>query len=1440
MDIPSARELLDRFTYYDYAVFIGMLSISGAIGVFCAFHGGAQNTIRQLLTGNRALPVVPVGTSLMASFISAAYILGSASEVYRNGTMYAMMFLSYAITIPVTAHLYMPVFYNLNVITAYEYLELRFNRQVRMITVALYTIEMTIYIAISLYAPALALSQLTGMTLWSAVAAIGIVCTVYTSIGGIKAVVYTDTFQTVVTVVALAVVVLIGYSEMGGFFRVWEIARNGSRIEFDNINLDPTIRHTIWGLSLGGFFTSAASYATSQMMVLRYLTVPSLRDAKIVIWLNFPFLCVVLFLSCLAGLMVYARYATCDPIEIGQVNSNDQLLPYFVMDVLGKMTGVPGLFVAGIFAASLSSISSGVNALASVFYVDVIALIKEDIPDKIGARIINGLGVFFGLLSIGLVALASQMGNVLSASLSINSGIGGPLLGVFTLGIFVPSANSKGALSGLLVSLALSLWMSLGSFLEGTEASTTALVSVDGCLQYFQNFTSVRPASSVAHTAHVLTGVLNLYKLSYLWYSMIAFFFVFIVGVPVSHITGPTRPETLNPELLTPWVDTVLWFLPEEVRKFLRSDVGSKYVPDITSPSANSKTSSFTKEVLGVDFLRKESLSPVSPVLDASYIRNVTDISFPVPPPMRKLSYHPGIVTKLTTVISNKENDEVDVVAFVCFERSAEGSSTCMAPQEVVEFVEVVANADGGSAHLAARFTEWDYMVFAGMLCISAAIGLYYACSGSKQATTAEFLMGNRNMQVIPVALSILASFMSAITLLGTAAEMYNYGTQYIFILFAYCLVIPAAAYLYMPVFYELHLTSTYEYLELRFHHSLRALGCLIFAFQMLIYMAIVLYAPSLALSQVTGISVWTSVLSIGIICTFYTSIGGIKAVIWTDVFQILLMFGSMLTVTIKGSLELGGFNYVIEKARDGNRLEFFNFSFDPTVRHTVWGLIIGCYFTWQFVYGVSQAMVQRYLTLPSLGKAKLAIWLNLPGLSFLMLICSMSGLVIYAKYSACDPKLTKRITSDDQLLPLYVMEILGGYPGIPGLFVAGIFSGALSTVSSGVNSLAAVALEDVVKRYINPGITDAVATTLSKGLALCLGLISILMVIVAQSLGGVLQAALSIFGMIGGPLLGVFTLGLFFPCANSFGAMTGLLGSLAFSMWIGFGAFITKPLIPRAPISVLGCIDEYLNVTNTTMFSMPKQPDYSKNEDTFILYRLSYVWFSMIGCWLVVFIGLLMSFITGCTKPSAVDPRTVHPIYNYMCRKLLPSRLHEKFLTKPTEQYLTEHLVALARSPAHQGKDNFAYLATTEGEKGPFFDSIRAPSFESLAAKSSAETVAGAQLKSSDTQAAKAPSEDVGRTEPNTFESLPGTSSAEGLAASQPKTIASQPDVTPGLGVARAEPKSVESLVGTSSSEQPKLEQKLEPRDPATIKASEAGTAIPNAELAEAPKEVT
>ncbi|XP_076328094.1 sodium-coupled monocarboxylate transporter 2-like [Tachypleus tridentatus] len=620
------------------------------------------------------------------------------------------------------------------------------------------------------------------------------------------------------------------------------------------------------------------------------------------------------------------------------------------------------------------------------------------------------------------------------------------------------------------------------------------------------------------------------------------------------------------------------------------------------------------------------------------------------------------------------------------------------------------------------RFGWPDYLVFVAMLAVSAAIGIYYAFSGNKQSTTKECLMGDRSMSVFPVSMSVLASFISAITLLGTPAEMYLYGTQYWMICVSFCFVIPAAAHLYMPIFYNLGITSAYEYLERRFHRAIRTLASTFFSIQMMLYMAVVLYAPALALAQVTGLNVWLSVLSIGCVCTFYTSIGGIKAVVWTDLFQVIVMFISVLVIVIKGSLDEGGIEYVWKKSEEGQRIEFFNFSFDPTVRHTVWSLGIGGSFTWLAVYGVNQAMVQRYLTIPNLKGAQKTIWFNLPGLVVLVVVTGLAGLVVYTKYHDCDPITLKLVSAPDQLFPLYVMDVLGSLPGFPGIFVAGVFSGALSTVSSGVNSLAAVTLEDLIKTYIKHDLSEVWATRLIKILALVYGAITIVLVVVARKLGNVLQAALSIRGMIGGPLLGLFTLGMFFPWSNSKGAGGGLLCGLAISFCIGFGAFFNQPVIPTAPVSVDGCLGNYTLLSTVA-------PEVH-NAEIFPLFRISYMWYSTIGALTVITFGLIISFVTGPNKPEDIDPKLICPVFDILCcclpakiRRKLRFRVGQNVAILPRDLSLATNMTRDESEASFQkdknGVINISYVPSSVDMSGIIMKSSKEDSTESTKSKS-------------------------------------------------------------------------------------------------------------------------
>jgi len=525
-------------------------------------------------------------------------------------------------------------------------------------------------------------------------------------------------------------------------------------------------------------------------------------------------------------------------------------------------------------------------------------------------------------------------------------------------------------------------------------------------------------------------------------------------------------------------------------------------------------------------------------------------------------------------------------------------------------------------------FTLPDYLVLAAVLLCSSLIGLYYRFSGGKQKTQREYLLADGGSSIIPVAFSLMASFMSAITLLGVTQENYTYGTQFVMINISYVISTPIAAYVFLPVFYGLQSLSVYRYLEKRFGYLTRLLASLAFTLQMVLYMGIVLYAPSLALSAVTGLHFQGAVIAIGLVCTFYSTLGGMKAVLMTDLFQSLLMFAAVFSVIICSWVEAGSLWPILETADSRGRIQFFETSVDPTVRHTVWSQVFGGCFIYCSLYAVNQAQVQRLLTLPSLRSAQAALWLQVPILIVLSLSTSLAGLCIFYQYRDCDPLASGtflafcfmiiwiyagKIRSPDQLLPLYIVDRMSEMPGLPGLAVAGIFSGSLSTVSSAINSLAAVTLEDYIRPLVD--ISDTNTTFLLKILALVFGVLCIGLAFLADILGtGVLQASLTIFGVVGGPLLGLFTLGILCRRVEQKGAVLGFLFGLAFISWIGFGG--PKPPSPKLPVSVANC---------SAPITLPENHPGGDTE-YFYLYRISYAWTCCLGFLATVLIGNLVS----------------------------------------------------------------------------------------------------------------------------------------------------------------------------------------------------------------------
>ncbi|KAL5016160.1 hypothetical protein ScPMuIL_005749 [Solemya velum] len=565
----------------------------------------------------------------------------------------------------------------------------------------------------------------------------------------------------------------------------------------------------------------------------------------------------------------------------------------------------------------------------------------------------------------------------------------------------------------------------------------------------------------------------------------------------------------------------------------------------------------------------------------------------------------------------------------------------------------------------------YDYAVFGVTLAASIVVGIYYGCCGKRQLTLDEYLLGNRKLPCLPVAISLLVTFQSGISLLGTPVEIYYFGTQITMGVIGLAIGYFLVALLVVPVFHPLKLTSSYEYLELRYgSRTVRRMGVCMGILFTVLYMAIALFVPALTLEAVSGIPKWLSVAVIGAVATFYTMLGGMKAVVWTDVLQFVVMVTGIVTLLVMGTASVGGLNEVWRIADQGTRIQFFNLDPDPTTRQTLWTMAIGTISHWMAL-GVSQSGVQRICSTSSITEAKTAVLFNIPVAVLYELMTGLLGLVIYGYYSLmqCDPEKSGSISSQNQLVPYFVMDQLGSLPGLPGLFLSSIFSATLSTLSSGLSAIAAVIWEDIIGPRCG-NINSLAAPTITKLIVGLGGAVIIGLAFVAMQLEGTItQITHSVLAASSGPLLGVYLLGLTFPWASSTGAIVGCLLSFILSAVMSVGSNLyPMPYQSSPPVPILGCA-EYENSTtlpvstsgfieqfnSTHSFQIngatvltdaaSDNTTFSNQSDVPEFFCVSFLWYHLIGVLCTYLLGVLVTVVSGGCKQTPADPELVIPL---------------------------------------------------------------------------------------------------------------------------------------------------------------------------------------------------
>lgn len=433
------------FSPLDYSLFVIYIVAAVALGMW--FVRGRQS-VRDYFLAGQTMGWFVVAVSVIASLFSGISYLGAPTEVFNNDMTYSVTLLSFFIATPIVTIVFLPFFYRLKLYSAYEYLERRFDLQVRTWSSAMFIIRVVFYLALAMYAPALAIAEVTGLPLWFSILGIGALTTLYTALGGMKAVVWTDVMQFFVLVGGQVLVAWVAISRIpGGFGGTMQIAGEAGKLNWANFDWDLTIRVTFWGALLGGLFNNMVQMATDQISVQRYLTARSLPEASKSLWFKLIITLPIVMVFYLMGAILFAFYESHPQLLPTHLEQADRIMPYFVVNELPS--GMPGLLIAAIFAATMSTVSSGISALTTASVMDFYkrSMVAQATPEHM-LRLSRRLAAFYGALSMAAAFLMPYLGTLVEATNRIMGMLGGPLLGVFLLGMLNRRATAQGTLLG--------------------------------------------------------------------------------------------------------------------------------------------------------------------------------------------------------------------------------------------------------------------------------------------------------------------------------------------------------------------------------------------------------------------------------------------------------------------------------------------------------------------------------------------------------------------------------------------------------------------------------------------------------------------------------------------------------------------------------------------------------------------------------------------------------------------------------------------------------------------------------------------------------------------------------------------------------------------------------------------------------------------------------
>ena len=457
----------------DIAVIVAYLATMSLIGLY---FSKSQKSREDFFLGGRGMHWILVGGSL--SLFSTISFMAIPGEMIRYGLGYFVVYPFVPLVVPIINRIVLPVLMRLKITSAYDYLAQRFDVRVSKISEYVFAVKTLIWMGAIIYTASLAVSEVTGINIFLIITVIGIVTTFYTSAGGLRSVIWTDFIQTALfTGCALVIPIYVAYAIGSGPLGWWESFSQAGRTEIILFSTDPTVRVTTVGKMASVMFYFICTSTSDQMIVQRYLSTPSLREARRSVWVfMLSNLTSILFLV-ICGLALFAFYHHKSTVPMAEFQTviagmADRAMPQFIVQELPH--GVSGLIIAGLLAAAMSGLSSGMNSISSVVINDLskqfshVRLLQRPLVlERLTGIVISGFGV---ALAIGITfGMRETNWNLIELSGRLVNLFVGPLAVFVLAGILIKRVSGTSAIIGFMASVLVSIFVAFGKAIFGYE-----------------------------------------------------------------------------------------------------------------------------------------------------------------------------------------------------------------------------------------------------------------------------------------------------------------------------------------------------------------------------------------------------------------------------------------------------------------------------------------------------------------------------------------------------------------------------------------------------------------------------------------------------------------------------------------------------------------------------------------------------------------------------------------------------------------------------------------------------------------------------------------------------------------------------------------------------------------------------------------------------------